>query len=165
MTGPQWEPHRCGECQQTTEYTLKLTRGVADIVKAFAVYVGKKGVNCVHPDKEMTVAKADWTRGRMLTDGVITPVMAGNIKHAKAFGLLAKVKGRHGNWCLTKRGGEFLRGRPIPRFAIQSKVEKRQTGYLEPEKYTVTIHQLNRDGDPYWEGVNFEIDEGEVYDE
>lgn len=142
---PQYIPEVCECCNQTTTYIYGVDRGTVDIVKRIARFIEKKGINVVHPRKE----------------GVLTTTQWSNLGRAKAHGLVAMVKGKRGNFLLTRKGSDFLRGKRIPKYAIMSKAEGKQIGYLESEKYSVTVRDFDRFGE-YWEGINYEVVEGEV---
>ena len=139
----QFKPRKCECCGQSMEYILGLDKGTAHIVKQFARFISEKGINIANPNHEL---KNTW----------LTDVEVGNITRATAHGLLARVDGDTGNYALTNKGQDFLRGSVVPKYAIMSKVDKRQIGYLE--EYTVTVHEL----DKYWEGINYEIKQGRV---
>ena len=142
----------CTLCGQSITYLLPIDRGTVDILVAVVKCIEKKGMNCVHLTKEV------------LAQGFFkTPHQSGNITRPRAHGLVAPVKGDHlkGNFCVTDKGLDFLRGEKIPKYAILSKKDKRTLGYFEPETLTVQIDQF-RKGDDYWEGVGFEIRAGKV---
>ena len=136
----------CEHCGQTLNYFLAIDLGTCDIVKKIAEFIGKKGINAVHPRKEM--------EGLMLTSNQV-----GNLSRARFHGLIAKIKENPGNYCLTRKGSQFLRGMPIPKTAIISKKDKKQVGYLEEEKVTIFEFIKNTE---YWNGINYEILEGNV---
>lgn len=148
MTSPKYTPEKCGCCNQNTTYLLAIDRGTVAIVKAIARFIQNKGINAVHPRKEM--------EGHYLTSNQV-----GNLSRPRFHGLVAKVEGEAGNYCLTRKGAAFLRGERVPRFAIVSKSEGKQVGYFEPENYSATVHDFNNSGE-YWEGINYEITEGRV---
>ncbi len=145
---PEYVPEVCECCQQTTTYLIGIDRGTVDIVKAIARFIGEKGINAVHPRKEM--------EGKTLTSNQV-----GNLSRPRFHGLIASLEGESGNYVLTRKGAQFLRGARIPRYAIISKSEGQQIGYFEPEFYSVTVNQFNY-LDQYWEGINYEINEGHV---
>lgn len=146
----KFEPKKCEHCGQSETYLLAIDRGSADIVYAIAKAIGEKGINAVHPRKEI--------EGKYLTSNQV-----GNLSRPRFHGLIAKIKGNPGNYCLTKKGGAFLRNEPVPRFAIISKAESRQIGYWEPEKFEIRIRELlPQSGKEYWEAVNYEISEGDI---
>ena len=91
----------------------------------------------------------------------LTSNQVGNLTRPRSHGLIAKVRGEPGNYLLTSKGAAFLRGTPIPKFAIMSKAERHQIGYFEAEKYQVTINDFNSKDD-YWEGINYDIEEGRI---
>jgi hypothetical protein len=144
----KYEPDKCSCCNQTTTYLLSIDTGTVDIVKAIARFIEKKGINCVHPRKEL--------EGRGLTSNQV-----GNLSRPCFHGLIAKVAGQTGNYLLTRKGSLFLRGGQIARHAIISKVEKRQVGYYKADTEVCTVKDF-RSGE-YWEGINYEIKEGQVF--
>lgn len=144
----KYEPEKCECCGQTTTYLLGLDRGTTEIVKQIARFIGKKGINRVHPRKEI--------EGHGLSSNAV-----GNLSRPRFHGLIARVDGEAGNYLLTRKGAKFLRGEPVQRYAIISKAEGKQIGYFDPENNQVTIQELQRSGD-YWEGINYDITEGYV---
>lgn len=156
-----YKPENCGHCGQTTTYVVPVDRGAAIIVKAMAAAVKRKGINVVHPGKEMEVPRKEWSYARAVSEGVLPSNFIDNFSRVRFHGLIARVKGEPGNWCLTRKGAEFLKGVAVPQFAIRSKTEKRTIGYHEPERYMVTIYECAKAGE-MWEGINFDIDEGRV---
>lgn len=141
-------PDICPACKQSCTYVIGLDRGSVDIVKAIARFIGQKGINAVHPRKEM--------EGTHLTSNQV-----GNLSRPRMHGLIAHLKGERGNYLLTKKGAMFLKGEPIPRYAIISKAEGHQVGYFNPETLTCRISDFNADGD-YWQGISYDIEEGRV---
>lgn len=148
MNQPFYVPSVCPHCNMTTDYLLPIDHGTAHIVKQIARYIGKKGINRVHPRKEM--------EGTYLTSNDV-----GNLTRPRAHGLIAKVKGEPGNYLLTAKGSAFLHGTPIPKYAIRSKIDGKTIGYHLPEAHTVIIGELNRAME-YWEGIDYSIEEGRI---
>jgi len=144
----EYVPEKCACCNQSTTYVLAIDRGTVHILKQIARFIGKKGINAVHPRKEM--------EGTMLSSNDV-----GNLSRVRFHGLIARVKDNPGNYLLTKKGAAFLRGGLIPRFAIISKAEGHQIGYLKPEDYSCTVHDFTSDTE-YWEGINYDISEGRI---
>lgn len=144
----EYKPEICECCNQSTTYLIAIDRGTVDIVKAIARFIGTKGINAVHPRKEM--------EGKYLTSNQV-----GNLSRPRFHGLIAHLDGESGNYVLTRKGSDFLRGKVIPKYAIVSKSEGKQIGYFEPETEKVSIHSFNQTGD-YWEGIGYEITEGQV---
>lgn len=141
-------PEVCECCKQSTTYVLAIDRGTVEIVKAIARFIEKKGINAVHPRKEM--------EGRTLTSNQV-----GNLSRPRFHGLIASLEGETGNYVLTRKGSAFLRGEFIPKYAIISKSEGHQIGYAEPEKFKVSVKDFDSQID-FWEGINYEIVEGRV---
>lgn len=145
----KYDPHVCESCHQTTTYLVGLDRGSVKILKQIAQFISKKGINVVHPRKEM--------EGRWLTSNQV-----GNLSRARFHGLIAAVKGNSGNYLLTRKGADFLKGARIPRYAIISKSEGHQVGYFDPDNQTCSINDFKASDEPYWEGINYDIVEGQV---
>lgn len=158
----QYQPEKCSCCHQTTTYLLPVDRGTVDIVRALAAAIFRKGINIVHPRKEM---ENKLTPGMdydlMIKEGMLTSNQVGNLSRPRFHGLIARVKDNPGNYCLTTKGAQFLRGSDIPRFAIISKEKGHQIGYYMAEEYTVNIKDFAPD-EKYWEGINFDIVEGRI---
>jgi hypothetical protein len=144
----QYTPDVCNCCNQTTTYLLSVDVGTVDIVKAIARFIDKKGINCVHPRKEL--------EGISLSSNQV-----GNLSRPCSHGLIAKVRGQAGNYLLTRKGSAFLNGAEIPRHAIISKSEKRQVGYYMQEAEVCVVGDFYNG--EYWEGINYEIREGQVF--
>lgn len=144
----EYKPEKCECCGQTTTYVLALDRGTTEIVKAIARFIGKKGINRVHPRKEI--------EGHGLSSNAV-----GNLSRPRFHGLIARVEGEPGNYLLTRKGAKFLRGEAVPRYAIISKAEGKQIGYYMPEEEMINIKRLQKEKD-YWEGINYDITEGHV---
>ena len=162
MKAIKFTPHVCNGCGQTTEYPLALDRGTAEIVIAIAAAIRRKGINVVHPTKEMEVSGAapDFRSGWLNSNQI------GNISRAHRHGLVAAVegKGNAGNWLLTPKGAKFLKGARIPRYALVSKVTGHQEGYINPGTLTVTIGELLRK-EEHWDGIDFTIENGRIIDD
>lgn len=151
MKKPNYNPEMCECCGQSKTYLLAIDPGTVKILRAVARAIGIKGVNVVHAHKEL------------LADGYITANERSNISRPRAHGLIAKVKGEsmRGNYCLTKKGADFLRGARVPKYAIMSKAEGHQMGYFEPDEFSVTMTEVMR-SEEYWEGINYTIESGQV---
>lgn len=145
----KYTPEKCDCCGQSTTYLLGIDRGTVNIVKKIAQAIGDKGINAVHLSKEC------------LAKGYMTHHEVGNISRPRFHGLVAKIKGEVGNYCLTKKGAAFLRGEPIPKYAIISKAEKHQIGYHEGDKEICTVYDFNNKGE-YWQGINYDVIEGRI---
>lgn len=130
----------CDHCGQSTTYLLGLDKGSVDIVLEILKAVTARGVNEVHPGREMGL---DGDKKWYLT----------NLSRPRFHGLIAYVKDKKGYYCLTRKAGQFLRGHSIPRYAIISKSEHHQIGYWEPDKHRITLQEaIKSDEMPYWEG-------------
>lgn len=142
-------PDICPCCKQSCTYLICLDHGSVDTLKAISFFIRSKGINVVHPRKEMEKI------------GLLTSNQVGNLPKLKKHGLIASVRGERGNYLLTRKGADFLKGSVIPRYAIISKVEKHQLGYFAPEILTCAINDFNADGE-YWSGIDYEIIEGNI---
>lgn len=151
----KFEPHICEACNQTTEYILPIDRGTVDILRAISVAIGRKGINAIHPRKEIEREKSD------IENGFLNSNQVGNLSRPRFHGLIASLDGAAGNYCLTRKGAKFLRGEPVPRYAIISKSEGHQKGYFHPDELVCTINDF-KNPDEYWEAINYEIEDGRV---
>lgn len=159
----KYQPKTCVSCGQTTTYELVIDRGTVDILKAISVAIRKKGVNLVHPRKEMEVTSRQVPYEEMVRDGKLTSNQVGNLSRARFHGLIAAVKGKPGTYCLTPKGAGFLRGEEIPRIAIISKSEGHNVGYFEEQAIRCTIrHPDLSPAKEYWVGQDYYIDNGRV---
>lgn len=129
----EYKPEICACCNQSTTYLLAIDRGTVDIVRAIAVAIFRKGINVVHPRKEMETSQ-NMDFDLMIREGMLTSNQVGNLSRPRFHGLIAKIKDNPGNYCLTTKGAQFLKGQPISRFAIISKSEGMQIGYYEKVK-------------------------------
>ena len=169
MNAYGFKARECGCCGQAETYALPVDWGTAIIVKAVARAIRIKGINVIHPTKEMEVPTKDWTYQRAVNEGKLTSKQIGNFSRAKAHGLIARYKDEPGNWLLTSKGAAFLRGQAIPRLRVRTKHGVTQKlapedRYWMPEKYQVTIHEVLSRGSKYprWEGIDFDIVEGRI---
>lgn len=158
-------PKRCKDpdCGLEHEYLVPIDPGTIAIVKAIGVYIRNKKANIVHPRKEMETSDRVPVY-ELVKQGRMTSNMVGNLSRPRMHGLIAKIKGHSGNYCLTTRGGLFLNKKiGIRKYAIRNKVTGKTTGYFGPE---VFINDFNTDkGGGFWEGLGYEILEGRVYAE
>lgn len=143
-----YTPDVCSSCNQSKTYALAIDRGTVHIVKQIARFIAKKGINAVHPRKEM--------EGSYLTSNEV-----GNLSRARFHGLIARVHGESGNYLLTTKGAKFLKGERVPQVAIISKVTGHQEGYFLPEDLNTVVSDYETPGE-YWEGINFTISEGSI---
>lgn len=156
MAYQKFQPKVCGCCGQTEEYIMSVDLGTADIVRAIAAAIRRKGENRIFPRNEMEVSKAQMKSmgyDRMVKEGYLTSNMVGNLSKARSQGLIARVES--GCYCLTTKGAGFLRGDSIPKHAIMSKVTGHNIGYWNENEERVTVKQLVKSGD-YWE-IDFSI--------
>lgn len=165
-----FKPLVCECCGQAKTYALPIDWGTRVIVEAVARKIRLKKINTVHPTKEMEVPAREWTYRRAITEGVLTSTQIGNLTRARVHGLLAKNEKEPGNWVLTTKGAKFLKGERIPKIAEILKTQtvngkpSHKMRYYEPEKYTTTIHEIQKPevDAPVWEAIDFEIVEGRV---
>lgn len=161
MIFTKYTPQICESCGQSITYILAIDKGTVEIVRAIALFIEKKGINIVHPRKEME------------NIGLLTSNQVGNLSRARLHGLIAKVTNEEspdksaGNYCLTRKGGQFLNHVAVPREAIILKgkannngLYERNIGYVD-ENDLVKINEFSAKGE-YWIGINYEITEGQV---
>ena len=155
----------CPSCGQNTVYLLPLDRGTAIIVRAVASAIGIKGINLIHPTKEMEIPGKEWNLDRAINNGQLTSTQIGNFTRARVHGLIARVEKHPGNWCLTTKGSKFLKGESVPRFAIIKKTRQgegsHKEDYFEPAAYRTTFRELVRSSET-WLSIDFEIQEGRI---
>lgn len=140
----KFKPTVCEHCGQTTDYLLAIDRGISDILIGFIRAVKDIKSNCVHPIK-------------MCEQGYLTVNQVKNLSRARFHGLIARIDNKSGWWCLTTKGGKFLRGDPIPKFCVVSKSLSKQVGYWQPEIHTIDIKSLVKIDSDYWEIKNFDV--------
>lgn len=138
---------RCPHCEQSLNYLVPIDGGTVKILKEIAKAIGKKGINIVHPRKEI--------EGKGLSSNEV-----GNLSRPRIHGFIAKIKGNVGNYCLTTKGAEFLKGARVPKYAIRSKIDNKTTGYYMPDVHTIDIDEASHG--VYWEGIDFSIVEGHI---
>jgi len=111
-------------------------------------FIEKKGVNVVHPQKEL------------FAQGLFTVAQRVNMTVLGDHGLVAKHT-EHGNWVLTRRGVEFLNGSIIWKVVAVEKATKKTLGHIESEGKTTLKELLGKDA-PYWQGLGYTIESGRV---
>ena len=134
---------------------MAIDAGTCDIVRAIAVAIRKKQENCIHPRREMELGKNQLEYNQMIREGYLTSTMVGNLSKARSQGLIAKVKGKPGFYCLTHKGAEFLKGSSIPKYAIMSKITGHNIGYYHEIAERVRMKDLIKSS-IYWE-IDFDI--------
>ena len=148
----KFEPKICECCGQEETYQLGLDKGSALIVLKIAQFIGIKGINAVHPRKEM---EGNW----------LTSNQVGNLSRPRFHGLIAALEDSPGNYCLTRKGSAFLRGAIVPKIAIiqkaKSKLLATNIGYHLPDEITTTFRELVKKPE-YWESIGYEIVEGRI---
>ena len=102
----KYTPDRWERGGQTETYLLPVDKGSVDSLKAISVRIRDKGINAVHPRKEMETPKTD-NYDLMIKDGYITSNMVGNLSKLRFHGLIARVEA--GNYCMTTKGARFLK--------------------------------------------------------
>jgi len=163
-----YQPKQCTCCGQTITYLLGIDRGTVDTLKAIATAIRKKGVNMIHPRKEMELSRKELDYRTMVVEGHLTSNQVGNLSKARFHGLIASVDGKPGYYCLTTKGAQFLKGRSVPRFAVISKASGHQEGYWTGEdgrEFMACVGDFKPDGPEYWEQINFEIEGGQIVSE
>lgn len=159
MTLEKFQPKVCSCCGQTEEYLMTIDVGTCDILRAISAAIRRKGENCIHPKEDgMEIGKQQMKSmgyDRMVKEGYLTSTMIGNLSKARSQGLIAQVVGKTGYYCLTKKGAGFLKGEPIPKYAVMNKVTGHQTGYWHEYDAQVKLKDLIKDGE-YWE-IDFNI--------
>ncbi len=146
----KFTPGKCDHCTQTTNYLLRLDAGTAHIMIAMANAVRRLGRNRVHLQKEMEGRPDEFpTYQQMIREGYMTSRMEGNASRPRYHGLIASGD-KPGEYLITKKGAAFLRGLPVMRSAIVSKVTGHNAGYWEPDG-EATIKEILKE-EPYWWG-------------
>jgi len=152
----------CQCCGQSKTYLLPIDRGTTDILRAVAKAILNKGINAIHPRKEMENKLAPGVDyDVMIREGMLTSNQVGNLSRPRFHGLIAHIQKQPGNYCLTSKGAKFLKGERIPKYAIIDKVSGHQIGYWRAEKYQVCIKDFVLE-EEYWEGIDFDIREGQI---
>ena len=154
-------PEKCDGCGQTKTYLLPIDKGSIDTLKAISVAIYNKGINCVHPRKELEIGPTTKNYDLMIKNGGLTSGMVGNLSKLRFHGLIAKTGEQAGNYCLTTKASDFRKGKLIPKYAIISKVTGHKEDYWLPEKYQVSIKDFSGD-EAYWESINFIIRDGHI---
>jgi hypothetical protein len=148
-------PEVCECCDQDTSYELGLDKGSAMIVYKIAKFIGKKGINQVHPRKEM--------EGNGMSSNEV-----GNLSRPRFHGLIAAVPDNPGSYLLTRKGAKFLKNEVVPKIAIIRKATKNygshNIGYHLPDEITTTFRQLIQE-EEYWTGIDYDIVEGRIVKE
>lgn len=156
----KFRPSICEGCGQTKTYPIRLDKGSALIVIAIARAVRKKNENKIHLFNETLYRKGEFANARDAAEsGKMSARAAGNALRPKYHGLIAQVEGGgKGEYLLTPKGAQFLRGMAVPSIAIIDKTQHKKQDYFEPEVYRTTIGEILHDDQPYWDH-EWEIDE------
>lgn len=157
----QYKAEVCDHCTQQITYLIPINKGAVEILKAIAAAIRKKKINAVHPRKEMEIGSKKLDHFTMIAEGHLTSNMVGNLSRPRFHGLIARIKGQSGNYCMTRKGSDFLKGKSFPRYAIISKRLGGNVGYWESEKYQVNVKEFTSD-EELWEGIDFDIVEGKI---
>ncbi len=156
MENETYHPTVCECCDQALDYRVGLSKGHVRLMAKFAAAIRAKGINAVVPSKELATGK--W--GIPFT---VTEMKA--LSQVRLHGLLAMSREHAGNWLLTTKGADFLRGRSIPRYALVLKRNKatseHTTGYWEAERNMITAGELLKEGE-YWRHIDFIVHESRI---
>lgn len=143
----------CPYCGQSLTYELDIDKGSVETLKTIARFIEQKGINAVHLTKEL--------EGHGLTSHQI-----GNISRLRFQGLVAKIVGEAGNYCITQKGFNFLDGQEVPRTAIIKKgtqhTHPHTMGYGEE---ICSIEDFDGKWAEYWQATGYQIKEGRVIHE
>lgn len=143
------ENTHCETCGQRIGYGSRVSRGTAHVMQAIYRRVKEKNLNAVHIEKEL------------MAKGILTKTQAGNRTHLVRLGLIIDLP-ETGNYAITRRGQDFLNGKPVPREAFTKKTTKDKHSHtLFTSDETITIHDVLKKGE-YWEVPGFTISEGRV---
>lgn len=140
MKTPPFKSPVCTSCGQTTHYDLNLDKGIAYIMIALYNRVRMKGSNSVHIQNEMATNETSDVE-ELSKQGLITFKMEKNVARARKHGLIAFVDRGSGEYLITRKGAQFLRGMPVPKTAIVQKSGGTQ-GYWHPDASITSIGEL-----------------------
>lgn len=149
-------PHVCETCGQTRDYEARLDAGTCHIVIAIANAVRRLKRNKVHLMQEAMAMTREFDGGfkQMIAAGYLTPIMIHNAFKARYHGLIARCgEVGDGEYLITRKGADFLRGKPISYSVIVTKVTHTNAGYVD-ENDKVTIKQLLKEA-PWWDISRF----------
>ena len=150
MKKEKYQSEVCPHCQQSLTYELQMDRGSNDILKEIAKFVKIKGINAVHPAKEMM-------------PGILTGRQLDNIVRLKFHGLIAHINNERGNFAITTKGINFLNDQPIPlSVIIKKRVAGKRAHVIAHSDETITISQIDKEWGPYWSANGYEIREGRI---
>jgi predicted transcriptional regulator len=145
-----YDHHTCPHCGQSLTYELDIDKGSVETLKTISAFIKRKGRNAVHLTKEL--------QGNGLTSHQI-----GNISRLRFQGLVAKIEGEAGNYCLTRKGLDFLKGLSVPRTAIIKKgTENTPPHLLGYGDEMCQIKDFDKAWDGYWNASGYDIKEGRV---
>lgn len=160
----KYVPERCMDCGQTKTYASRINKGIATIVQTIANRIGIKGINAIHPEKEMLIRKDEMTRWDRVKNGHLTHTQIKNLTHACHHGLIEGLDSV-GNYGLTPKGIKFLRGFAVPFvFIIDKRTHKPIETLKDSDGNEImgTIHELRNMNEPEWAGINYTVEEGRV---
>ncbi len=143
MRHQAFKPHVCGECHQTTEYDVALSRGAATLAIAFYNAIRRENRNIVHFGNDMVRDPKDFNNFRdMVEGGWCTHKMSeAFVTVLHRHGIIAS-RG-NGEWVLTPKGAAFLRNEEVWKVCIADKTTGHQSGYWEPSGLTKITTLLN----------------------
>ena len=149
-TKEDYEDALCECCGQTLFTVYTVSRGLRDSLKAMADFVERKGMNAAHIQKEL------------VKSGCLKPNQAANLwTHGVYTGLVAHLD-EPANYCITKKGFDFLAGASIPKHSFVSKKTKdKHTHVVGHSEETCTAKSLDKNTE-YWEVSNYEVSEGAI---
>lgn len=168
----EFPAYGCQGCRRKhVFYKERLTPGLVLILRKVALAVEHYNANCIHVSRDLDF---DGTPFRLTAND------HGNFTKLRQHGLLAQadeawVRGHRsdvpknkkgelywrGYWLITRRGGNLLRGDPIPRSAV---VLHNHPIATYPKDGTVTIHDYELDPlhNPLWDDRNYYAGEGRL---
>lgn len=131
-------------------YRSGVSRGTVKVLKMIFKKVAEKDTNAIHIEKEL------------VQRGFLTGNEGRNCTHMVRLGPIAHVEGEPGNYCLTRKGVDFLNGNPIPKYVtVAKRTESHGSRTVTHSEETCVIQDFNKAGE-YWEVPGFEIKEGRV---
>ena len=145
-----YQHKNCSHCGQRLTYELDIDKGTVETLKTMARFIREKGINAVHLSKEL------------LGNG-LTNYQIGNISRLRFHGLVAKIRREAGNYCLTRKGIDFLEGLQVFKTAIIKKGGKFSPPYnMGYGDELVTINIFDRAWGEYWMLNGYEVLSGRV---
>lgn len=137
-------------------WRAEIDKGVVDMLKKIALHIGNRKENRCSPTRDLDLRISAAQRAN-----VTKLVRHGLIAH------VAKAKGSAGYFLLTRKGAGFLRGEPIPKYAIIEKAFKGQKShlleYFKPELHTCIVYEFADPEMPMWEGIGYDVMDGKTF--